>query len=308
MKKLWILVFITIILCVGLVLIIEYSGYKKIEVSDGILYGKLNNKNSDTVVLIIAGSGQTDMDGNSDNSNERNNSLLQLSNELAKKGISTFRYDKRTAGKSVDHFKNMTPDFNLFVDDCVASIKYLRDLGYNNIYIAGHSQGSLVGMLAALQEPIDGFISIAGAGKTIDLVLIEQFSQLYGEESDEIKIIKSLQDGKIDYTISEDNITLSPENQKFLMTWMAYNPVDIISQLDCRIMLIQGEEDLQVKIDDVILLAEACNEESLLIVPNMNHILKEINNYNENVASYQDPSFNIGSAVIDGIEDFTLGK
>jgi len=52
------------------------------------------------VVLIIAGSGPTDRDGN--NEMMKNNSLKFLAKELANKGIASLRYDKRGIGRSKD--------------------------------------------------------------------------------------------------------------------------------------------------------------------------------------------------------------
>src|SRR4051812_8483211 len=50
------------------------------------------------VVLIIAGSGPTDRNGN--NSSMENNSLKMLAEELSKNGIASVRFDKRGIGES----------------------------------------------------------------------------------------------------------------------------------------------------------------------------------------------------------------
>ena len=50
------------------------------------------------VVLIIAGSGPTDRNGN--NPMMTNNSLKMLAKELQKNGIASVRYDKRGIGES----------------------------------------------------------------------------------------------------------------------------------------------------------------------------------------------------------------
>lgn len=306
MKKLWIIIVVTVLCCVGIVYLSEHLRYERIETPDGTLFGKLDKQDSESVVLIVAGSGPTDMNGNTSYFKERNDSLLQLSSELAKRGISTFRYDKRTAGKSKDSMIIRSSNgFDMFVDDCISCIKYLKNIGYNNIYIAGHSQGSLVGMLAALKEPVTGFISIAGAGQSIDKVMIKQFQAVYGPDSDQEKIMKDLQKGIINESISIDDTMFALHNQEFLVSWMKYDPKEIISLLQCDILLIQGDADLQVEINEAMLLADACENEKLVIVPNMNHVLKEIQSEKENVDSYKDPSFTVHKDLINEIAIFT---
>jgi len=120
------------------------------------------------LVIIIAGSGPTDRDGNQNFL--KGNSLRKLAYGITNKGVATFRYDKRIVKQirkgNVD--KNMM--FDDFITDAVSVIDYFKKQGnYSKIYVAGHSQGSLVGILAA-KNRADGFISLAGAGQSIDKV------------------------------------------------------------------------------------------------------------------------------------------
>ena len=83
----------------------------------GKIYGELLMPEGDTpcpVVLIIAGSGPTNMDGNSLGTDYKSNSLRYLAEELAKRGIATLRYDKRGIGKSREAQAN---EENLRFDD-----------------------------------------------------------------------------------------------------------------------------------------------------------------------------------------------
>src|SRR6478609_9052815 len=52
------------------------------------------------LVIIVAGSGPTDRDGN--NEAMPNNSLKMIAEELQKNNIASFRFDKRGVGKSSD--------------------------------------------------------------------------------------------------------------------------------------------------------------------------------------------------------------
>ena len=78
------------------------------------------------VVLIIAGSGPTDMDGNSAIGNLRNNSLKFLAEGLAANGIASLRFDKRGIGTSASAGKEEAKlRFEDYVNDVTGWIDYL---------------------------------------------------------------------------------------------------------------------------------------------------------------------------------------
>src|SRR5690606_21593717 len=142
---------------------------------DGTLLIPQSDENS-TLAIIIGGSGPTDRNGNQQMM--VNNSLKFLAHGLYEKGISSLRYDKRLVKqmklRSIDE-KNT--NFADFIGDAVAVLEYFKkDKRFSKIYIIGHSQGSLVGMIAA-QNGADGFVSIAGAGQEIDDVIVDQLSK-----------------------------------------------------------------------------------------------------------------------------------
>ena len=117
------------------------------------------------LVIIIAGSGPTDRDGNQ--AMQKNNSLRFLAEGLYSDNVASFRYDKRLLKiMKMGRIDESKIDFNHFIEDAVATLNYFRnDERFGKIYLLGHSQGSLVGMIAA-QQGADGFISIGGCGPT----------------------------------------------------------------------------------------------------------------------------------------------
>lgn len=120
------------------------------------------------VVLVIAGSGPTDMDGNSAVGNLRNNSLKFLAEGLAANGIASLRFDKRGIGTSASAGKEEAKlRFEDYVNDVTGWIDYLsKEKRFTTITVAGHSEGALIGMLACQNRPkVKGYISIAGAGR-----------------------------------------------------------------------------------------------------------------------------------------------
>lgn len=304
MKKLYVVMAAAVVISVLTSFILDTTGYQQVSVGAGTLYAKAQGNSKDVVVLFLAGSGPTDMDGNSPYVRGRTDSYRMLAQGLNDAGISTFRFDKRTAGKSAQTFNLSEMNFNMFVDDAVAVIQHLKESGYERIIIAGHSKGSLVGMLAALKEPVDGFISIGGTGLPIDLTLEKQLLQQYPENSKEIQIIRQLREGKTDPSMSDDHSLFSFDKQKFWLTWMQHDPAQIIAQLDIPSLVIHGQADLQVDSADYEAFKTDRKNVAYLELGNMNHVMKKVYSDEQNIASYNDPSFPLHDKLIPPIKDF----
>ena len=89
------------------------------------------------VVLLIAGSGPTDMDGN--NPMMKNNSLKFLAEGLAQKGIASLRFDKRgIAGSAAAGKEESKLRFEDYVNDVTGWIDFLaKDKRFTGITVAG---------------------------------------------------------------------------------------------------------------------------------------------------------------------------
>lgn len=259
-----------------------------------------------TMVLIIAGSGPTDRNGN--NSVMTNNSLQMLAQDLSKLGIASIRYDKRGVAASANAFK---PEAELTFEDNVLIAGHFYDLvaqsGYQNILIAGHSEGSLIGILLSQQRTPIGFISLAGAGRPIQDVLKEQYEATAPIVRDSAHvIIDHLASGKKVDTLSPWLYSIfRPAIQPYIMSWMQYSPVDEISKLTCPSLVIQGDQDLQVQVVDAKNLGTNLTEDNVVILEGMNHVLKKTgDNKADNKASYNDPFLPLHPDLIFSIVSF----
>src|ERR1700689_720355 len=107
------------------------------------------------VVLLIAGSGSTDHDGNGPQAKPA--TLKKLSEQLVARKIATLRYDKRGAGGwKPDYGRPEDFRFTQFVDDATALVSYLRGTRkFSRVVLAGHSEGGLVAILTARRLPVD---------------------------------------------------------------------------------------------------------------------------------------------------------
>jgi uncharacterized protein len=268
------------------------------------------------VVLLLSGSGPTDRNGNSPMLPGKNNSLLMLAEGLASNGIASLRYDKRGVGESA---KAMVSEadlrFETYVDDAVAWCEQLRnDKRFSAVIIAGHSEGSLIGMLAAKRCNAAGFISISGAGHTAADILRTQLAGKLPPElatqSDEI--LKNLEAGKTTENPPAALAALYRASvQPYLISWFRYDPAKSIAVLTVPILIVQGTTDLQVSVDDAKRLAAANPKAKLLLVEGMNHVLKEVQPDREKqMASYSDPNLLLAPDFLAGVVEFVrkVGK
>jgi hypothetical protein len=260
------------------------------------------NKGSSTLAIIIADSGPIDRDGNQDF--QKTNNLKKLAAGLTNRGIATFRYDKRIVKQL--RRGNLDPNikFENFVNDAIDVIDYFRKQNdYKKIYIIGHSQGSLIGMLAA-KEKADGFISIAGAGKSIDAVILEQVeltAPMFTEDTK--RIVAVLKDGKTTNEYPQAlNSIFDLSVQPFMASWMKYNPIEEIKKLDIPVLVINGTKDLQVSVEEATSLSKAGKKSELKLIKQMNHVLFLITGDDqENAKSYNESFRPISPELIESI-------
>jgi hypothetical protein len=248
------------------------------------------------VVLILSGSGPTDRDGNTAAIPGKNNSLKYLAEGLAAEGIASLRFDKRgIAASAAAGGDESSASFDKYIEDAVLWGRRLRaDRRFSRLVVAGHSEGSLVGMVAAQRLGADAFISVAGPGRRIDAVILEQLKPqlppaLYERAE---AALKSLAEGK---TVADAPTELAmlfrPSAQPYLISWIKYDPSKEVAKLSVPVLVAQGTHDLQVKAEDAQALARAKPGARLLLVEGMNHVLKMTPaDPRQQLASYGDPS------------------
>ena len=281
----------------------------QIKVDRGFLSGTYLQPNAianGAAVLIIAGSGPTDRDGN--NPVMKNNSLKMLAEALASKNIASLRYDKRGIANSAN--AAIPQDSLLFehlIEDAKSAFNHLKSLGHDTIFIAGHSQGSLIGMLVATANHANGFISIAGPSEPIHQTIMKQMEAQPAMIQDTVKAIFSeLEAGR---KVEEINPMLQsifhPSIQGFLMSYMKYNPCIEIGKLTAPILIIQGNTDIQIAEKDAKKLHENATNSTLKIIDGMNHVLKMADiDRTKNIATYSQPNLPLANELMPTIIDF----
>jgi len=264
-----------------------------------------NKYSNSTLTIIISDSGPTDRNGNQNFTKSYN--LKKLAISLAEQNIASYRYDKRI----VKQIRYGRVDNNIMFDDFITDansvIDYFKSKNiFNKIYVIGHGQGSLVGMVAA-KGKADGFISLAGAGKSIDNVIIDQIeltAAIYTEDAK--RVFKELKQGKTTDDYPEGLASIfSKDLQPFISNWMQYNPQEEINQLQIPTLIISGTKDLQVSVEEATLLNVASKNSTLKIIDKMNHILVPIEGDDlENSKSYNESYRKLSPEVVKFIASF----
>jgi len=252
------------------------------------------------IVIFIAGSGPTDRNGN--NPTMKNNSLKMTAEQLCLNGIASFRYDKRMIAESVDTIlKEEDLRFETYINDAVEVINFIKkDERFSQVIIAGHSEGSLIGMVAVEKTKVDKYISLAGVGVTADIILKKQLESKKTIKEESFAVIDSLKKGIQVDSLSEALAPIFRSSvQPYMISWFKYNPKNEIAKLKIPVLIIQGTTDIQVDTTNANLLHSALPNSELHIIKDMNHVLKQCgDDYTENLKTYFTPDIPLNTELI----------
>src|SRR5262245_13408745 len=282
----------------------------RLETATGTLHGTIDLPTGTApcpAVVIIAGSGPTDRDGNQ--VAMKNDSLKLLGQALAAKGIAALRYDKRGVAESATAAaREEDLRFETYVADVAQWVVWLRqNPRFRRVGLIGHSEGALIGILAAKQARVDAFVSVAGSSRTAPMLIRDQLNTKLAPDlrarSDEI--LDALVAGRTVMDVPQDLRALyRPSVQPYLISWFKYDPVREIATLQISVLIVQGTTDLQISVDDAKRLAAANNGARLRLISGMNHVLKAAALPAEQQAAYTDPSLPIKAEVVEEITAF----
>jgi pimeloyl-ACP methyl ester carboxylesterase len=281
-----------------------------LKTDNGNIYGSLKipeGNNKMPVIMIIAGSGPTDRNGNQV-SGLVTNTYKMIADSMLKRGIATLRYDKRGIGESAGGMKSEKElVFENYINDAAGFIRMLKsDSRFSKVIVLGHSEGSLIGMVAARIAQADAFISIAGAGDRIDRIIEEQLKSQSPEQATKATVLfDSLIKG---YSVAPGADLLylfRPSVQPYLQSWLKYDPGKEISQLQIPVLIIQGTTDIQVSVQDAHMLKLACPRAKLILINQMNHVLKQSGfGKQENMSTYNNPELPVKTELINALDVF----
>ena len=310
---------------------------------DGVtLAGTLTQPKSgaSSVVVLISGSGPQDRD----ETFMSHKPFLVLADHLTRQGIAVLRYDDRGTAESTGNFNSATSED--FANDVKYVINYLiNEHKFSNIGLIGHSEGGLIApMVASESTEVKFIVLLAGPGMAGDQILIKQnelMSRDMGQNSDEtayglevaktaFEIIKGSTDPEKlsneleSYLIEayKSPLAVVPEGMKsedliklqvnrlaspWMRYFLTYDPKPTLSKVECAVLAINGEKDVQVTVDNLAhieqaLVAGGNQSTTIKSYPGMNHLFQpcETGSINE----YAQIEQTISPLVLEDISDW----
>ena len=266
------------------------------------------------VVLIIPGSGPTDRDGNNPLGITAAPYRL-LAEALAIRGVSSVRIDKRgmfgSKAAVTEPNKVTIADYAADTHNWIGAIR--KRTGTSCVWLLGHSEGALVA-LAAAQQPdgICGVILVSGAGRKLSDVIREQLRANPANTpllDPAMAALDSLERGQhVDVAAMHPALQrlFALQAQDFLIDLFRQDPAKLAASVEVSMLMLQGERDLQVTTADARALAAAQPKATLVLLPQMNHILKDVDSDDRaaNLATYADPSLAVDSRLVDAVVTF----
>ncbi len=129
-------------------------------------------------VVLVSGSGPNDQD----ETVGADKPFVDLADGLARQGVATLRYDKRTRDYPADVDPSTFTPVDEYVPDAVAAVTFLehrRGIDPHRVFVLGHSQGGTFAPLIAKTDPsVAGVILMAAAAEPFGTDLVRQVSYL----------------------------------------------------------------------------------------------------------------------------------
>ena len=278
----------------------------------GPLEGELIDvQNARHVVIIVPGSGPVDRNGNGPQAGLRSDTYRLLAEALAEEGISSIRIDKRGFFGSADAIADPNDaTIASYADDALGWVEEARETA-SCVWLAGHSEGGLVALVASTRSVngLCGVILLATAGRPISQVMMEQLRANPANVSllpDLQSIVGDLEAGR---TRPMDQIPpvlhgmFNPGLQRYMVDLFSYDPVSVAQRWSGPTLILQGDSDIQVKLQDAELLEQAIPHAERRDLAGATHMLKP-DVPGQPFATYTDPGWPLHPDVAPAIASF----
>ena len=264
-------------------------------------------------ILMLAGSGPTDRDGNSP-AGVSAGSYRMLAEALAERGFTTLRVDKRgIAGSFAAGLPETEVRVRHFADDARA---WARDLkartGARCVWILGHSEGTLHALLAAQDNPdLCGIVLVSTVGRRLGDVIREQIEANPANAAiapEALRILTELEAGR---TVTGEGMNpalfplFRPSVQPFMISVLALDPAELVRRFRGPVLVVAGTTDLQTTVADAERLGAARPGVAVRTIEGMNHVLKIAPAERAaNFATYANPALPLAPGLVDAIAGF----
>lgn len=270
-------------------------------------------------VVLVHGSGP----------NDRDETLLNLkpfrdlAEGLAEKGIAVYRYDKRTYVYRTEMAGNHRITLmEETIEDAVAAVQLLAGqdkIDPARIFVLGHSLGgnavpAIHQCLSGQSVSACGYILMAASPRPLDVLMREQYDYLYSLEPEITAAQKASKDALFqeldqlrDLDSLEEDALIAGAYVPYWKWLAAYPVLETAETIDRPCLLLQGEEDYQVTMEDFSLWKDAFGENpnwQLISLPGLTHCFTP-GQKAEGAAAYARPE-TVDAAVMETIAEFVL--
>ena len=238
-------------------------------------------------VILLQGSGPSDRD-------ETLGSLKpfrDIAEGLAEQGIAVYRFDKRNYvyGAELASKKDISLE-DEYLEDAVNAVQLLAEqekINADRIYVLGHSLGgnAIPAVARELEQaPVKarGFIMMAASPRPPEVLMREQYDFLYSlmpevtaeQQAEKDALFAELDRLKDPDALTEDD-TVAGVYSSYWKWLAAYDILQAAEEISKPVLLLQGEEDYQVTMEDFGIWQAAIGEKEnwrLISYPGLTHI------------------------------------
>lgn len=268
-------------------------------------------------VLLIAGSGPTDRNGDNIHVEGAIGTLSYFADVLARRGIASLRYDKSGTGAT-----ELDPETNpsklghdVYLHEAAAAANFLADrpgIDKSGVGLVGHSQGALVA-LALATDKAGGVPPITSLGlvqpqtaRTLDIMmrqvagLVESGQLVDADGADLVSSLNRAVDqirtsGTIPNDLPEPlrSIGMVPAGATMLATQDELDPIAMAASLPSSMAVFTScsDKDMQIRCVDVAGLNDVLAQTQLSTthLDTANHVLKDVGDQPSTGAEYGEP-------------------
>ncbi len=238
-------------------------------------------------VVLVHGSGPHDRD----ESIGLNRPFRDLAWGLAARGVAVLRYEKRTKARVAEliKLKDTLTVKEETVDDALAAVALLRrtpEISSRQIVVLGHSLGGMLIPRIGVRDPgIAGLIVMAGTTRSMEDVILSQMKYLASLDG----TASELKQAQLDKIAQQVALVKSPSLSRdtpaeqlpfgvaaaYWLDLRDYHPAEEAAKLAQPILILQGQRDYQVTMEDYAGWEETLRKRPSVtfnLYPNLNHL------------------------------------
>jgi uncharacterized protein len=238
-------------------------------------------------VVLASGSGPLDRDSN--HRRARFDVARQLARALTDAGLASYRFDKRGVGETPGDWRAAGLADN--VDDLARAVELVAgrpEVDRNHVLVAGHSEGAILATaLAGRGAPLAGVVLLSTSATPGEELLRWQVRQVAPTLPAPVRALLRLFRVDLEKKVAANHVRIKATttdvarvggarvNARWTREFMAHDPRPDLARIGVPVLAITGEKDLQVKADDLdVVAATVPGDVEVHRLPDVTHTLR----------------------------------